>query len=295
MKKLIICLVSIMMIQGCHVKLFSQFKGKYAEFLDKDEKEVSSEYHTVLSKKPDGSFVFRQFFPETNQMTVKFSVSPDKKYKVGLYQEWWDDGTLMVEGQFKNGKETGEWYKHTSGRGNYVNGKMEGEWKDYGKDGKLAYLYNYVNGKKEGPFIIYDSLGQIENEGIYMSDTIFSQSKEKIVSDGSEIMPMMASCHSDDLEERHKCSNITWLNYIYKNLKYPNIAREYGVEGSAIAQFVINKDGSITDIKIKRGLCQDIKFEIIRLLRKMPGWNPGLKDGDPVKVIFTLTIKFKLK
>jgi protein TonB len=65
-----------------------------------------------------------------------------------------------------------------------------------------------------------------------------------------------------------ECSNLALLNYIYKNLKYPRMAREYGVQGSAIAQFVIDKDGSITDINIKRGLCQDIKNEIIRLLRK---------------------------
>jgi antitoxin component YwqK of YwqJK toxin-antitoxin module len=294
MKKLIICLFSIIMIQGCHIP-FPQFKGKYVQFLDKDEKEVSSEYHTVLSKKPDGSFVFRQFFPETNQMTVKFSVSPDKKYKVGLYQEWWDDGTLMAEGQFENGKETGEWYKHTSGRGNYVNGKMEGEWKESNQKGQLTSVYNYKNGIRDGAFIKYDSLGRIYNEGIYRADTIFSQLKEKRELSESEIMPMLASCTSDDRKERQECSNLALLNYIYKNLKYPRMAREYGVQGSAIASFVIDKDGSIADIYIKRGLCQDIKNEIIRLLHNMPVWNPGIQRGKPVRVLFTLPIKFRLK
>ncbi len=271
------------------------FKGKYNSFLKDDEMEVLTEYHTVLSRKPDGSYVFRQFFPETRQMTHKFSVSADNKYKNGLYQEWYDDGTLAAEGQYLIGKKTGSWYHIMYGKGIYKDDKMEGEWKESDKDGKLTSIYNYKNGKRDGAFIKYDSLGRIYNEGIYRADTIFSQLEEKRNLSENEIMPMLASCTSDDRKERHECSNLALLNYIYKNLKYPRMAREYGVQGAAIAQFVIDKDGSITDINIKRGLCQDIKREIIRLLSNMPVWNPGIQRGKPVRVLFTLPVNFQIK
>ena len=82
---------------------------------------------------------------------------------------------------------------------------------------------------------------------------------------------------------------------MYKNLRYPAIAREYGVQGQALVSFVINKDGKPEQILIKRGLCQAIQTELISLLTKMPPWEPGKQGGKPVKVVYTVPIVFKLE
>ncbi len=282
------------MITSCHVSQLSRFKGKYNRFLDSDEKEVFTSYHTVISKKQDGSHVFRQFFPETGQITHYFQYDKGTGQKNGLYKEWYDDGTLVADGQYKDGKEVGEWNKGSS-KGMYQDGKKEGEWKQTNKKGKLTAIYHYVNNLRDGAFIEYDSLGAISNEGIYRADTIFSETRQTKEAIAKEVMPMMASCMQEDLEERKKCTDQTMLQYIHKSLRYPKQARANGVFGNAIVQFVIDKDGSIDDVKVLRGVCQSIKDEVTRVITNMPPWNPGYQNEKPVRVLFTLPVTFRLE
>ena len=145
-KNIVLLLVGLIILQSCHVSKLSQFKGKYAEFMDAGEQEISTEYHTLLSKKPDGSFIFRQFFPETRQITQKISLSADKKTKNGIYQEWFDDGTLILQGYYKDDMRVGQWNVKDKGIGMYKNGAMEGEWQNKSDEGKLLSAYLYVNG-----------------------------------------------------------------------------------------------------------------------------------------------------
>lgn len=290
-------MVGLIILQSCHVSKLSQFKGKYAEFMDATEQEISTEYHTLLSKKPDGNFIFRQFFPETRQITHKISLSADKKSKSGIYQEWFDDGTLILEGYYKDDMRVGQWNVKDKGIGMYKNGVMEGEWQNKSEDGKLLSTYIYVNGIKDGPFMVYDSLGQITNEGIYRSDTIFYQTKKMTENTENikEELPFLSSCLDINNSERKACSDKAFLTYMYRSLRYPGIAREYGVQGQALVSFVINKEGKPEQILIKRGLCQAIQTELVSLLTKMPPWEPGTQGGKPVKVVFTVPIVFKLE
>jgi TonB family protein len=296
MKKLIICLVSIMMIQGCHIPQFPQFKGKYAQFLDNDEQEVQTLYHTVLSKKPDGSFVFRQFFPETMTMTKLITYKDDQKTKHGYSASYSDLGELRSEGHFTDGVETGIWYTSGQGTGIYKDGKKEGEWKITNKEGQLSAIYHYKDDKKDGSFVEYDSFGQIQNEGVYRADTIYEQSKQTDKSTVENIMPMMITHHCNQLPypEKAKCSERAMLEYIYKTLRYPTIARDYGVQGQSVVQFTVDEDGSIQDVNVLIGLCQSLKDEVIRVVKTFPPWSPGYINGKPVKIKYTLPIKFTL-
>jgi len=85
------------------------------------------------------------------------------------------------------------------------------------------------------------------------------------------------------------------LQYVYKSLRYPKQARENDVSGEAIAQFTIDKDGSVVDVKVIRGICQSIKDEVTRVIINMPPWNPGYQNDKPVRVLYTLPVKFKLE
>jgi protein TonB len=82
--------------------------------------------------------------------------------------------------------------------------------------------------------------------------------------------------------------------YIGKNIKYPNLARENKVEGTVYIQFVINQNGEISDVKILRGIGAGCDEEALRVIKKMPAWAPGKQRGKPVRVQFTLPVKFKL-
>ena len=82
-----------------------------------------------------------------------------------------------------------------------------------------------------------------------------------------------------------------WLS---ENIKYPTAAREKGISGRVYAQFVVNRDGSIVDIKILRSPDISLSKETKRLLKKMPKWKPATQGGKTVRCNFRLPIKFNL-
>ncbi|MCM1005722.1 MAG: energy transducer TonB [Prevotella sp.] len=84
----------------------------------------------------------------------------------------------------------------------------------------------------------------------------------------------------------------SWLG---KNLRYPELAAQNNIEGRVIVQFVVEKDGSITDIKVARGVDKDLDKEAVRVVRKMPKWQPGKNNGIAVRSQFTLPVNFKLE
>ena len=82
--------------------------------------------------------------------------------------------------------------------------------------------------------------------------------------------------------------------YIVKNLKYPELAKEKGIQGRVFVQFVIEKDGSISNVKILRGIGGGCDEAAVEMVKNMPKWKPGKQRGKPVRFQFTLPIKFEL-
>lgn len=82
--------------------------------------------------------------------------------------------------------------------------------------------------------------------------------------------------------------------FIGTNLKFPKQARKDNVEGQVVAEFTIEKDGSISDINIKTSLTPECDQAVIDVLNKMKKWNPGKKDGKEVRALYTLPVTFKL-
>ena len=87
------------------------------------------------------------------------------------------------------------------------------------------------------------------------------------------------------------------IQYLTKNLKYPEIARQLSIQGKCNLQFVINKKGEISDIRIMRSVpgCEECDQEATRVIRKMPNWKPAIKDGQKVDSYFIMPINFSLK
>ena len=84
------------------------------------------------------------------------------------------------------------------------------------------------------------------------------------------------------------------MNFLKKNIRYPASARRMGVDGTVYVSFVVSKDGSISEVKVIRGLSADLDQEAVRVVSMMPRWRPGKQNGKPVFVRFVLPIKFKL-
>jgi protein TonB len=80
-----------------------------------------------------------------------------------------------------------------------------------------------------------------------------------------------------------------------KNIKYPTESIEKGVQGRVIIQFVGEKDGSITDAKVVRGVDPLLDAEALRVINQSPKWKPGKQKGEAVRVKYTLPVAFRLQ
>lgn len=85
------------------------------------------------------------------------------------------------------------------------------------------------------------------------------------------------------------------LKFLGKNIKYPTIAQENGVQGRVIVQFVVNQDGSIVDPVVVRSVDPYLDKEALRVIKTMPKWKPGKQRGKAVRVKYTVPVTFKLQ
>jgi protein TonB len=85
------------------------------------------------------------------------------------------------------------------------------------------------------------------------------------------------------------------IKFLTENMNYPELAREKGTEGRVVIGFVVNKEGVIDELKLKRGIGDGCDNEAIRVVNKMPKWKPAKFNGKPVSVYFDLPIQFALE
>ena len=85
------------------------------------------------------------------------------------------------------------------------------------------------------------------------------------------------------------------MSWLGKNIRYPVIAQENGIQGRVICQFVVGSDGSVRDVKVMRGVDPSLDKEAIRVIQSMPKWIPGRQNGKAVSVRYTLPVTFRLQ
>ena len=85
------------------------------------------------------------------------------------------------------------------------------------------------------------------------------------------------------------------MKFLAKNIKYPTVAQENGVQGRVIIQFVVNRDGSIVDPVVVRGVDPYLDKEALRVISMMPKWKPGKQRGKAVRVKYTVPVMFRLQ
>ncbi|MGI4728097.1 MAG: energy transducer TonB [Janthinobacterium lividum] len=83
-------------------------------------------------------------------------------------------------------------------------------------------------------------------------------------------------------------------NYLSKNIRYPPVAKENNTQGRVIVSFVVERDGSLTDIKVLRDIGGGCGPEAVRVLSKSPHWTPGIQNGKAVRVAYTMPVNFTL-
>lgn len=114
-----------------------------------------------------------------------------------------------------------------------------------------------------------------------------------------EEMPSFPGCEDiNDKATRKACADRKMLEFIYHNIRYPEKAIKKNVEGTCVVQFIVEKDGQISNAKVVRDIgagCGEESLRVVNLMRERNiTWNPGKMDGENVRVLFNLPIKFRL-
>lgn len=106
--------------------------------------------------------------------------------------------------------------------------------------------------------------------------------KNDMVFDVVEVMPQFPG------------GQIAMLKYIMENIKYPEQAMKEGIQGRVAVRFIVEKDGSISDVKPVLSVHPLLNKEAVRVVKSMPKWTPGKQNGKPVRVRFNVPVMFKL-
>lgn len=124
--------------------------------------------------------------------------------------------------------------------------------------------------------------------------------KEEEIFKVVEQQPRFPGCESKGSDkDKDQCAKEKLLEFIYKNIKYPAIARENGIQGQCVVRFVVEKDGSIANAEVVKdigGGCGEESLRVVNLMNDMPQkWTPGKQRGVAVRVQYNLPVKFKLE
>jgi len=138
------------------------------------------------------------------------------------------------------------------------------------------------NEEAEPEIVIIDALGDGDEEEIPVVAPAPEEEETNVIFD---IVEKSAS---------PKDGMAAFYKYIGEKIKYPAQARRIGIEGKVFVEFVVNKDGGLTDIKTIKGIGGGCDEEAVRILESAPPWNPGKQRGKPVRQRYTLQITFKL-
>lgn len=133
------------------------------------------------------------------------------------------------------------------------------------------------------------------------ANTLFGQGdQDSILNENShplmfvENMPHYPSCANKNPLLQDKCTRNTIYMHIRNNYKVPDEAKELGLEGTTYVQFIVNKQGKITDIKVSKSSSHEILDNAAKLACKnLPDFIPGIHLGSPVGIIYTLPVKVK--
>ncbi len=109
-------------------------------------------------------------------------------------------------------------------------------------------------------------------------------------------MPVFGNCKDSlkDFVAEKKCSDRAIINYISQNIEYPATAKDKLIEGMAVIRFIVEKDGSINNEQILKNPGAGTGEEALRVVSEMSNWTPGYKDGQAVRTLFTLPVRFDL-
>ncbi len=286
---------------------FMKNDGTYVNHRD------SADYIRIMKEPAAGSDYFgvAEYYPDGKIKTLGESLIPDYPRFEGTVARYYHNGKRSAVNIYKKGALTGIQYEffpngkpyiiktHTPnlpisqititsnfdslGKTLVENGN--GHFVGYDKDFKyVAEEGEIKNGLKEGEWKFkQDSLTAVE---MYKDD--------KFISGTSNLNGDIVKYTTPATPPSFKGGTDDFLRYISNSIIYPPIDRQRSVQGRVVVTFVVEKDGSLSNIKVTQSVSPDIDAEAVRVIKKTSKWTPGVQFGRPTRASFTIPITFSL-
>lgn len=155
-------------------------------------------------------------------------------------------------------------------------------------------IFGYKDGDKEKAFAFTDERLPQENREDWT--VVYEDKWPDVIRDGDPGTPDNPIFEVvEHMPEFPDGGMPTLMEYLSKNIKYPEAAMKKGTQGRVTVQFVVEKDGSIANAKVLRGVDPELDKEAVRVVSVMPKWKPGTQKGEAVRVKYTVPVMFRLK
>jgi protein TonB len=193
-----------------------------------------------------------------------------------------------------------ELFKQSDSKSFFVSGQLRSEYKTANKFNTSSEWYENgqlkrvdttdTKGKLIGQVISYWGNGVMKRNDLFKKGKLvkgncYDKDGKEIEHFDYEVMPSFPG------------GETMMLRYLATETKYPPFCAENGIQGTVYVNFVVEKDGHISIIKVlnENRIDKNLVAEAVRVVYKMPKWTPGVQDGEPVKVMFTIPVRFALQ
>jgi len=221
------------------------------------------------------------YFYESDYDWYKEKPIEPTSYKIAYIDSVYGNKAFVAT-YFASGKIQSEEYYF-----NYKRHILDGKLKEWYENGQIHREVDYKIGKLHGKYLVYWEDGSPKRIDNYKKDRLING--KCLNADGEEVTHYEYEKYPEFPGGIH-----AFYQFLREEIKYPKEAKEKGIEGKVLIRFVINKDGTVSDIKIKKSSGNDLlDKEAIRVTKKMPNWKPGIIDGEVVKSWYILPIEFR--
>ncbi|GHA64463.1 hypothetical protein GCM10007389_16480 [Pontibacter akesuensis] len=194
------------------------------------------------------------------------------KYKSGILDgpryEWYPNGNLKEEGL-------------------YSNNKLNGTYKAWYESGELRYSKKYKDNQPHDSLTAYYKAGNVRRVEVYeggkmTSGKVYDEAGKEVKYIPMEQIPLFPG------------GEHAMLRWLGSNIKYPKSMRKARLAGLVVIAFTVDEEGNLSNIELLKGIHPDGDAEALRVIKSMPTWNPGLLEGEPVTVRYTLPIRYSI-
>jgi TonB family protein len=311
-KSFLFLLLSLMFIKatnGQQTHSIYYLKSSGALVSTKDQADFFVEISLPDSAHKD-AFIVNGYYLDGKKLFSAYSLTKSFPLKLqGRYTTYFRNGNKMSARDFENGELTGEQTRYyPNGRfynkqsyvttldttelllqdcsdstGNVLTKNGNGIWINYNDNFTLEIEKGkVVNGLRDSVWTIAEAYGGPYKE-VYKNGKIFNNPSEdqKIFTSVEQVPEFPGGI----------AAFYTFLN---KNIQYPTDARRNNTQGRVIISFVVEKDGSLTNVKVARGIGDGCDEEAVRVIKSCPKWKPGMQNGRSVRVAYSVPISFAL-